>query len=173
MYANPSCSAADGIPYVVVVQGEMPDALATPSTIPLAMLDAAVKVPASLGPVISVKGRRLVRLDSEGRYPGTETKAYSVVISDLSGLSGMNDDVNIRVAACMALRRDQSDHSSARPQGNLRVCSQGRWLSSRRGQGLGDSRSNEKKPGESVTLRLARTNGKTCAVDLVAAPLKP
>ena len=59
VYANPSRSAADGIPYVVVVQSDLLDALATRLTIPLAALDAAAKVPTALCPVITVKGQRL------------------------------------------------------------------------------------------------------------------
>lgn len=59
VYANPSRSAADGIPYVVVVQSDILDALATRLTIPLAVPDEATKVPTVLCPVITVKGRRL------------------------------------------------------------------------------------------------------------------
>lgn len=62
MYANPSRSAADGIPYVVVVQSDLLDALATRLTIPLAVPDAAVKVPTALCPVITVKGQRVQAL---------------------------------------------------------------------------------------------------------------
>jgi toxin CcdB len=59
VYANPSHSAAQGIPYVVVVQSDLLDALATRLTIPLAELDLAIKVPIALCPVIKVKGKRL------------------------------------------------------------------------------------------------------------------
>jgi len=59
VYANPSRSAVDGIPYVVVIQSDLLDALATRMTMPLAVLDAAVKAPAVLCPVITMKGRRL------------------------------------------------------------------------------------------------------------------
>ncbi len=59
VYANPSRSAADGIPYVVVVQSDLLDALATRLTVPLAVVDAATKVPLALCPVITVKGQRL------------------------------------------------------------------------------------------------------------------
>ncbi len=62
VYPNPSRSAADGIPYVVVVQGDLLDALATRLTIPLAVLDSAAKVPTALCPVITVKGQRLQAL---------------------------------------------------------------------------------------------------------------
>lgn len=59
VFANPSRSAADGIPYVVVIQSDLLDALATRLVMPLAVLDAATKVPTALCPVIAVKGRRL------------------------------------------------------------------------------------------------------------------
>ena len=59
VFANPSRSAADGIPYVVVIQSDLLDALATRLTIPLAVLDTATKVPTALCPVIVVKGQRL------------------------------------------------------------------------------------------------------------------
>lgn len=59
VFANPSRSAADGIPYVVVIQSDLLDALATRLVMPLAALDAATKVPIALCPVIAVKGRRL------------------------------------------------------------------------------------------------------------------
>jgi toxin CcdB len=58
VYANPSQSAAKGIPYVVVVQSDLLDALATRLTLPLAEFDAAAKVPTALCPVVMVKGRR-------------------------------------------------------------------------------------------------------------------
>lgn len=59
VFTNPSSSAADGIPYVVVIQSDLLDALATRLTLPLAVLDAAHKVPTTLCPVIMVKGKRL------------------------------------------------------------------------------------------------------------------
>ncbi len=59
VFANPSRSAADGIPYVVVIQSDLLDALPTRLTVPLAELDAATKVPTVLCPVIVVKGLRL------------------------------------------------------------------------------------------------------------------
>lgn len=59
VYANPSSSAATGIPYVVVIQRDLLDALATRLTLPLAVLEFVGKVPTSLCPVIVVKGRRL------------------------------------------------------------------------------------------------------------------
>jgi toxin CcdB len=59
VFPNPSHSAADGIPYVVVTQSGLLDALSTWLTMPLAELDAAIKVPTALCPVIVVKGKRL------------------------------------------------------------------------------------------------------------------
>lgn len=59
VFTNPSSSAADGIPYVVVIQSDLLDALATRLTVPLAVSDAAAKVPAALCPTITVKGQRM------------------------------------------------------------------------------------------------------------------
>lgn len=59
VFPNPSHSAAHGIPYVVVIQSDLLDALATRLTMPLAEPDAAVKVPTLLCPIIVVKGKRL------------------------------------------------------------------------------------------------------------------
>ena len=59
VFANPSSSAAAGIPYVVVIQSDLLDALATRLTIPLAVLQFAGKVPTSLCTVVMVKGQRL------------------------------------------------------------------------------------------------------------------
>lgn len=59
VFTNPSSSAADGIPYVVVIQSDLLDALATRLTLPLAVLDVANQVPTALCPVIMVKGKRL------------------------------------------------------------------------------------------------------------------
>jgi len=59
VFANPSGSANDGIPYVVVVQSDLLNALATRLTIPLAVLDVATRVPTALCPVIMVKRQRL------------------------------------------------------------------------------------------------------------------
>jgi toxin CcdB len=58
VYPNPSRSAADGIPYVVVIQSDLLDALATRLTLPLAVIDAATPAPAALCPVIVVKRQR-------------------------------------------------------------------------------------------------------------------
>jgi len=62
VFSNPSRSAAEGIPYVVVIQSDLLDALPTRMTVPLAMFDADIKVPTGLCPVIEVRGKRLVAL---------------------------------------------------------------------------------------------------------------
>jgi len=59
VFTDPSKSANAGIPYVVVIQSDLLDALATRLTMPLAMFDAAMRVPTTLCPVITVKGLRL------------------------------------------------------------------------------------------------------------------
>lgn len=59
VFVNPSASVAKGIPYVVVIQSDLLDALATRLTVPLAVLGFAGKVPTALCPVILVKGQRL------------------------------------------------------------------------------------------------------------------
>jgi toxin CcdB len=48
VYANPSKSVSDGIPYVVVIQSNLLDALATRLTMPLSTTDTSVKIPTSL-----------------------------------------------------------------------------------------------------------------------------
>jgi toxin CcdB len=62
VYTNPSSSAAAGIPYVVVIQSDLLDALATRLTMPLALPDVATKAPTTLCPVIMVKGKRMQAL---------------------------------------------------------------------------------------------------------------
>ena len=59
VYANPSESATHGIPYVVVVQSDLLDALATRMTIPLATIEFAAKAPDKLCPLVTVNGQRL------------------------------------------------------------------------------------------------------------------
>lgn len=59
VFANPSSSVATGIPYVVVIQSDLLDALATRLTMPLAVLEFVGKVPTALCPIIMVKGKRL------------------------------------------------------------------------------------------------------------------
>jgi len=46
----------------MVLQSDLLDALSTRLTLPLAELDAAIKVPTTLWPVIVVKGKRLYAL---------------------------------------------------------------------------------------------------------------
>ena len=63
VYTNPSRSAADGIPYVVVIQSDLLDALPTRLAMPLALLDGRLgKAPAALCPLITVNGQRLQAL---------------------------------------------------------------------------------------------------------------
>lgn len=59
VFLNPSASASDGIPYVVVIQSDLLDALATRLTIPLADIEFDGKVPTTLCPTITVKAQRL------------------------------------------------------------------------------------------------------------------
>ena len=59
VFPNPSRSGVQGIPYVVVIQSDLLDSLATRLTIPLAEPDMLAKVPTVLCPSISVNGRRL------------------------------------------------------------------------------------------------------------------
>lgn len=59
VYPNPSSSAADGIPFVVVIQSDLVDGLPTRLSIPLAAHDTAHKVPTVLCPVITANGQRL------------------------------------------------------------------------------------------------------------------
>lgn len=58
VFPNPSASAANGIPYVVVIQSDLLDALPTRLTMPLATLNFAGKVPLVLCPNVTVKGER-------------------------------------------------------------------------------------------------------------------
>lgn len=59
VFINPSSSTAGGIPFVVVIQSDLLDALSTRLTMPLAALEFAGKVPTALCPVISVNGQHL------------------------------------------------------------------------------------------------------------------
>lgn len=59
VYPNPSASANSGIPYVVVIQSNLLDALSTRLTMPLATLSFAGKVPNALCPLVMVKGQRM------------------------------------------------------------------------------------------------------------------
>lgn len=59
VFPNPSRSGAEGIPYVVVIQSDLLDGLATRLTMPLAQPDTMGKVPSVLCPTIHVNGQRL------------------------------------------------------------------------------------------------------------------
>lgn len=59
VFPNPSASVSQGIPYVVVIQSDLLDALSSRLTIPLATLDFAGKVPKALCPLIALNGQRL------------------------------------------------------------------------------------------------------------------
>jgi toxin CcdB len=59
VYPNPSASASQGVPFVVVIQSDLLDALATRLSIPLATVAFTGKVPRPLCPVITVSGQRL------------------------------------------------------------------------------------------------------------------
>jgi toxin CcdB len=62
VYANPSSSGSSGIPYVVVIQSDLLDALSTRLTVPLALPEDSAKVPLALCPAMTVKGQRLYAL---------------------------------------------------------------------------------------------------------------
>ena len=59
VYANPSKSATQGIPYVVVMQSDLLESLATRMTIPLASMEFADKAPDKLCPIVMLNGQRL------------------------------------------------------------------------------------------------------------------
>lgn len=59
VYPNPSTTAGQGIPYVVIIQSDLLDSLSTRLTIPLATLSYSGKVPSTLRPLVTVKGQRL------------------------------------------------------------------------------------------------------------------
>ena len=59
VYPNPSASAEQGIPSVVVIQSDLLGGLPTRLTIPLATLDFSGRVPAALCPLVTVQGQRL------------------------------------------------------------------------------------------------------------------
>ena len=59
VYPNPSNSATHGIPFVVVIQSDLLDALATRLTMPLATCEWTGKAPEKLSPTITVQGQRL------------------------------------------------------------------------------------------------------------------
>lgn len=62
VYPNPSASAGQGLPYVVVMQSDVLDGLPTRLCIPLSTEAFAGPVPAALCPGVTVKGQRLVAL---------------------------------------------------------------------------------------------------------------
>jgi len=62
VYLNPSQHSGRGIPYVVVIQSDLLDALPTRLVIPLAHGLDAIKVPTVLCPPIMVKGQTLFAL---------------------------------------------------------------------------------------------------------------
>ena len=59
VYVNPSESAAHGIPFVVVVQSDLLDVLATRMSIPLASMAFSEKSPDKLCPMVMVHGENL------------------------------------------------------------------------------------------------------------------
>lgn len=59
VYVNPSRSAKHGIPYVVVVQSDLLESLATRMSMPLAAIAFADKAPDKLCPTLTVNGQRL------------------------------------------------------------------------------------------------------------------
>ena len=59
IYPNPSHSSDQGIPFVVVIQSDLLDALATRLVIPLATPDYAGPAPEKLCPSITVQGQTL------------------------------------------------------------------------------------------------------------------
>ena len=70
VYVNPSQSASNGIPYVVVMQSDLLESLATRMTIPLASIEFASKAPEKLCPTVFVNGQRLRALaHSPLRFP--------------------------------------------------------------------------------------------------------
>ncbi|MCD8515001.1 MAG: CcdB family protein [Burkholderiaceae bacterium] len=62
VYPNPSESAAQGIPYVVVIQSDLLDALPTRLVVPLAQSPNTIRVPTALCPPVTVKGQTLFAL---------------------------------------------------------------------------------------------------------------
>lgn len=56
VHPNPSSSSSTGLPYVVVIQSDLLDALPTRLTIPLALPDRSARAPVALCPTITGKG---------------------------------------------------------------------------------------------------------------------
>ena len=85
VYPNPSNSARQGIPYVVVIQSDLLDALATRLTIPLATSEWAGKSPDQLSPAITVNGQRLRAL---AHYAAPlPTRALRLAVGNVSAQS--------------------------------------------------------------------------------------
>lgn len=85
VYPNPSNSARQGIPYVVVIQSDLLDALATRLTIPLATGEWAGKSPEKLCPVIAVNGHNLRAL---AHYAAPlPTRALRMAVGNVSAQS--------------------------------------------------------------------------------------
>ncbi len=88
VFVNPSRSADSGVPYVVVIQSDLLEGLATRLTIPLAIPDADIKAPPVLCPRIEVKGQSLLALTHFTaplpakllRRPVANVAAYSSVL---------------------------------------------------------------------------------------------
>lgn len=59
VFINPSNNSKSGIPFVVVIQSALLDALSTRLTMPLAAMEFTGKIPTALCPVITVNGQRL------------------------------------------------------------------------------------------------------------------
>lgn len=74
VFPNPSASARNGIPYVVVIQSELLDALSTRLTVPLATLAFAGKAPTALCPTIT-EGRAPERPGPLRRAPALQGTA--------------------------------------------------------------------------------------------------
>lgn len=62
VHRNPSSSASTGIPYVVVIQSDLLDALPTRLVVPLSTGDGLPKMPPALCPLVVVDGQRLYAL---------------------------------------------------------------------------------------------------------------
>jgi len=82
VYVNPSESASKGIPYVVVMQSDLLESLATRMTIPLASIQFASKAPEKLCPTVLINGQRLRAL---AHYAAPlPSKNLKKVVSNLS-----------------------------------------------------------------------------------------
>ena len=85
VYVNPSESVSNGIPYVVVVQSDLLESLATRMAIPLASVEFASTAPEKLCPSVLVNGQRLRAL---AHYAAPlPSKSLKKVVSNLSSSS--------------------------------------------------------------------------------------